>query len=110
MGNVYFSPEEFGLVVVVEAEGNAEGYGFDLTVVWKEVKSGKLYWAHDSGCSCPSPFEDYVSVDMLNPLSCYSHRASLEAAMRDAGVPYDRSERVVRRVKSADPGRFNYGA
>ena len=68
MNNVYYSPERFGLKVMwmVEAEPD---YDFDMVVVWKRVSDGALFWAHDSGCSCPSPFEDYHGVDMLTPLS-----------------------------------------
>ena len=108
MGNIYYNPEEFGLEVVGEVSAG-EGYNFDYTVVWKEKESGKLYWARDSGCSCPTPFGDYDSIDMLNPLALYSHKASLEAAMRDAEVSYYNSERLIRLVEAAAPGRFNYG-
>lgn len=65
--NVYYSPEQFGLVQVamVEEEPN---YDFHMFVVWKEEKGGKnarYYWASDSGCSCPAPFEDYHSLEDL---------------------------------------------
>ena len=64
--DVYTYPEKFGLNLIGEIAGDASGdYGFDIFVVWKN-KYGKLYWGEDSGCSCPSPFEDYHSVSQLN--------------------------------------------
>ncbi len=34
-------------------------YEFDLVTVWRAT-DGKLWAAHDAGCSCPAPFEDHV--------------------------------------------------
>jgi hypothetical protein len=55
--NIYHDPEAFGLEVVgdVDVAGNWE---FDMFVVWKD-SDGVLYWAEDSGCSCPIPFDDH---------------------------------------------------
>jgi hypothetical protein len=63
--NVYYNPEKYGLEVVGEINWIDECYEFDLSVVWKDAE-GKYYWASDSGCSCPSPFEDFNSLDDLN--------------------------------------------
>jgi hypothetical protein len=60
----YSSPEKYGLEIVGEVEWYDEPYEFDMTVVWKD-KEGQLYYASDSGCSCPSPFEDFDSVQDL---------------------------------------------
>lgn len=54
--NPYYSPEEVGLTVVGEVD-DAGSYEFNTIVVWTDGE--KLYWAHDSGCSCPTPFEEY---------------------------------------------------
>lgn len=68
--NVYYHPEKHGLSVVAELEfGDGGGYGFDFRVVWQDA-NGLLYTARDSGCSCPSPFEDYdgiASLDRVGP-------------------------------------------
>jgi hypothetical protein len=66
--NPYYSPEKFGLEIVGEAELSVPNYDFDMLVVWKDA-DGTLYYAQDSGCSCPSPFEDYNSVDDLHKLT-----------------------------------------
>lgn len=68
MSNVYYSPEKFSLEVVGEIEFSDMDYVFDTRVIWKH-SSGKLYTARDSGCSCPSPFEDYSKLEDLDELT-----------------------------------------
>jgi|SRR5687768_2287599 len=63
--DLYYNPDKFGLEVVVEVEWSEPCYDFDLTVVWID-KDGTYYWASDSGCSCPSPFEDYNRLEDAN--------------------------------------------
>ena len=65
MSNPYYNPEDFGLTIVDEIEWRDEPYEFDMTVVWKD-KSGKYWIASDSGCSCPSPFETYDTLESLD--------------------------------------------
>ena len=66
--NVYSNPENCGLEIVAEVEREAS-YDFDMVVVFRHEETGALYWAADSGCSCPAPFEDYTSVDSLTRLT-----------------------------------------
>lgn len=61
--NVFYNPEAHGLRVVAELEFSNGCYQFDTRVVWE--KDGALYTARDSGCSCPTPFEDFNSVESL---------------------------------------------
>ena len=63
--DVYYQPEEFGLTPVAEIEPTGLSWEFDIFAVWKDAE-GNFYWATDSGCSCPSPFEDYTSLDSLS--------------------------------------------
>lgn len=63
MPNIYYDPEKFGLSIVGEVEFSNDSYEFDTTVVWRD-KNGTLYCASDSGCSCPSPFEDLGIADL----------------------------------------------
>lgn len=59
----YYNPEAFGLTVL--ASGDIGGsYEFDMVVVWRH-EDGRLFVGADSGCSCPSPFEDFGSLDEL---------------------------------------------
>lgn len=62
--NPYDNPENFGLTLVAEMSWHAPCYDFDYTVAW-QGEDGTLYWASDSGCSCPSPFEDYSTLEDL---------------------------------------------
>lgn len=59
----YYQPEKFGLEIVATHD-QPRCYDFDLFVVWKDINDD-LYWAYDSGCSCPSPFENYTAVSDL---------------------------------------------
>jgi hypothetical protein len=61
MANPYYSPEKLDLKVLVDFWLSEPDYDFNILCVWKH-KNGKLYWAQDSGCSCPSPFEDYHAL------------------------------------------------
>lgn len=62
--DVYYQPDSFGLEIVAEVEWSPPCYDFDLTVIWVDGND-TYYWASDSGCSCPTPFEDYTSLDSL---------------------------------------------
>lgn len=64
--SVYYHPEAFGLRVIGELNDPEADYSFHMFVVWKHEETGKIYYARDAGCSCPSPFEDYRSLDSLS--------------------------------------------
>lgn len=66
--DVYYDPQHFGLVPVYEHNFIEEPYEFDIRMVWRHAETGKLYTARDSGCSCPSPFENYTSLDSLEEI------------------------------------------
>ena len=65
---VYYHPEKFGLTVVKEINDPDASWDFDTVVLWKH-KDGRLFWAHDSGCSCPLPFDFAHELSNLNVLS-----------------------------------------
>lgn len=64
MGDIYCHPEKYALEAVGEVSWTDEPWEFDLTAVWTD-DAGVLYWADDSGCSCPTPFEHIGSVREL---------------------------------------------
>jgi hypothetical protein len=64
MANLYYDPEKFGLETVGEIDWSDGNYCFDYTVVWKRTSDGRFVYADDSGCSCPSPFEDKGVEDL----------------------------------------------
>lgn len=67
MSNPYYNPDELGLKIVVDVTGSNSCYDFDMFVVWQHEETGKFYYASDSGCSCPAPFEDFHELNDLIP-------------------------------------------
>jgi hypothetical protein len=65
MSNIYYNPEDFGLETIGEFDWYEESYEFDITAVWKS-KRGEYWIGNDSGCSCPSPFEDFRDINDLD--------------------------------------------
>lgn len=63
--NPYYNPEKFGLEIIGEFEFSEPSYSFDTLVVWKEGR-GRYWIGMDSGCSCPSPFEDVTDINSLD--------------------------------------------
>lgn len=59
----YYSPEDHGLKTIGEIEWSDGSYQFDVTVVWQR-EDGTFVYGEDSGCSCPSPFEDQTPDDL----------------------------------------------
>ena len=68
--NPYYSPEKLALEIVYSTDNGAD-YEFDMFVVWKDAdglsvaSTSHFYYATDSGCSCPSPFEDVNGLEDL---------------------------------------------
>jgi hypothetical protein len=62
--SIYYSPEDHSLKLFGELDEPNLSYEFHMLVVWVS-HDGRLWYAEDSGCSCPSPFEDFHSVDDL---------------------------------------------
>jgi hypothetical protein len=58
VSNVYYSPEKFDLVQLGTLDQDGLSYEYNTLVVWKHTPTGRIFWAHDQGCSCPTPFED----------------------------------------------------
>ena len=90
MPDVYYNPEKFGLRVVAQLDLSEPNYDFDMVVVWEHSESGVLYWAADSGCSCPSPFEKYDSLEDLNLLFSDNYR-ELERFVANSHSALDRA-------------------
>jgi hypothetical protein len=63
--NPYYDPAAYGLELVGDVEWDDEPYQFNMTAVWRSTTTGQLYYADDSGRSCPSPFEDHSTEDLI---------------------------------------------
>jgi hypothetical protein len=62
--NLYYAPQTWGLELVGEIEYSSGSYEFDTRIILKDA-DGKFFMARDSGCSCPTPFEDFESLSDL---------------------------------------------
>jgi len=62
--NVYYNPDSYGLRPVAEIGFSSGSYEFDLRVVWADAE-GRLWTARDSGCSCPTPFDNVGELDRV---------------------------------------------
>ena len=63
--NIYYNPEEFGLEIVGQFEWSEPSWSFDTFCVWKESR-GRYWIGEDSGCSCPSPFDNITDINQLD--------------------------------------------
>lgn len=66
--DAYYQPEAFGLTVLDVLSEPDLWYEFHMLVAWQH-EDGTVYYASDSGCSCPSPFEWATSLDELEKLT-----------------------------------------
>lgn len=78
--DVYYQPELLDLEPLGEIDFSDGCYQFDIRVVWKHKPTGRLLTARDSGCSCPSPFEDYGSIEQLDGFDLSSLESELASA------------------------------
>lgn len=62
--NPNYNPESWGLRIIGEIELSELDYSFNTLIIWKR-QDGKVFYAQDSGCSCPTPFEDFHSFSQM---------------------------------------------
>ncbi len=61
--NPYYDPEKCGLKLLFTLEDPSQCYDFSTVILVQDIESSKVYVCHDSGCSCPSPFENIHSLN-----------------------------------------------
>lgn len=85
--NVYYSPASHGLVLLRTIDLAEPDYSFYLLAIFQSATNPENYYlATDSGCSCPSPFEDYLDVESLTgPLTYAQAVEEAESLWEDAG-------------------------
>lgn len=74
--NVYNSPEKHGLEIIDSMNLTDESYSFDIFAVWYHEETDRWFYGRDSGCSCPSPFEDFTSENSLSEFHTWSELAA----------------------------------
>ena len=94
MDDVYYHPEKIGLDLIGDVEWSDEPYEFDMTAVWQDPTTRGIYYADDSGCSCPSPFENFHTRD---DLTCAT-KAQVIAHLRSRGAL--KAESLIDRVRA----------
>jgi hypothetical protein len=88
----YSKPEKYGLEIIGSIDWDMTSYSFDMTVVWRDSETQQLFYADDSGCSCPSPFEDFSSKEQLTEVSkaeLHEHLLKREEAASWNGCAFD---------------------
>ena len=78
--NPYYNPEKLGLSLLSFDEPNL-CYEYNTLCFWK-TEDGRIYTASDSGCSCPTPFEQYAGTTLDEVLQQLERIGSLEQAER----------------------------
>ena len=66
--NPFNNPSDCGLKIVDTLSFTDEEYEFSYLVVWKSLSDGKVYYASHSGCSCPTPFEDFHKLSDMTEI------------------------------------------
>lgn len=66
--NPYYNPEDCGLKIF-ESIDTAGSYEFDIFCIWEKLDDNSLWWDTDSGCSCPSPFDNGDHGHDLKPIN-----------------------------------------
>lgn len=66
MENIYYHPEKSGFEIFdsIEMDASCE---YSTTLILRNTESGRLFYVQDSGCSCPTPFDEASEAD-LKPL------------------------------------------
>jgi len=95
MNNIYYNPELSGLEVLATLDEPALSYEFNTLLVVQAIESRAIYFACSSGCSCPTPFEEYyfTTGGMIHNLTEVSREtyASFEKTIRE--FPCSNSEK-----------------
>jgi len=79
--NIYYNPEKYALTIVAELDFSSGAYEYDTRVVWKTA-DGRLLTHRESGCSCPTPFED-LGVNDLSPVDIKELRAECQSELAE---------------------------
>lgn len=72
-------------VVLVGTASQSEDYDWNEFRVYRNTKTGQLYWGSSAGCSCNDFESDFQSVDDLTTGSVQEAHEALDAYVADAG-------------------------
>lgn len=77
-------PDDYETIATIE--WRYESWEFDMTEVYRR-KDGALFRASDSGCSCPSPFEDTTEADLTPIRSLAEWNQFARGSLGDSSSP-----------------------
>lgn len=97
--DIYSQPQHFDLTIEAEVWGDLS-YEFDAVLVFSHPERG-VGFAADSGCSCPSPFEDHVSLDDITWIVSTAEFRELDAALKSVADAHD-TDKVRALAKAAE--------
>ena len=79
--DLYNQPEHFGLQFIGSLQWGEPDWDFNITAVLHDGED-KFYVINDSGCSCPMPFEDFTSLDKVEPKTKWEVIAELTERLK----------------------------
>jgi hypothetical protein len=77
-----------GFTKLDEIEWDNESYAFNITGIWVRDSDGTLWTADDSGCSCPTPWENLGSLERLFSIEALVERYKRQTATDETGYRY----------------------
>jgi hypothetical protein len=98
-------PNEVGLVKLGELDEADLYYEYNTLLVVKHEPTGRIFYATDSGCSCPTPFEDYHFSDPaktnLEEIKTGDSFTSFQREVEGFPVPQEKRDALLTAVKAA---------
>lgn len=101
--NVHDYPERHGLTIVDELEFGGP-YEFDTRIVFKHT-DGRVFYAHDSGCSCPIPFEGVNGLQDMEQITLEGFDSFSDSILGLSDGTIGEKKTFLRNVKQALDGR-----
>ena len=93
MTNLYYNEV---LTSLGDIELRGEAWEFDILAIWVDENTGVFYGAVTSGCSCPTPFEEFTYVKDLDNLGTNPH--DVRKYIMDADSTYDDPQQLISTV------------
>lgn len=100
MNNPYYEPEDLGLETIGSID-DAGSYEFNTLAAWKDKKTGEVYWQEDAGCSCPTPFESFNTLQSLNKITTPQSFEAFAQRADDWDLPQHEIDAFVEKVRKA---------
>ena len=97
-GNLYYYPEKSGLEIF-ESVDTAGDYEFDMFVVWRKLDDNTLFYGTDSGCSWPTPFEDFTLDENVNKITIETFQNFDDSLKNHSRITKSDYNKVINKVK-----------